>query len=161
MTRNPLALVLAAATAFGGAVSPSIAVAQTTKSTSAGEAALSDPEPWRFNAALYGWAMSVSSTMTVHNQTLDTNASFIDLLQKSQSVIGFMGYFEANKGRVGVYQVMPITDDMRQLIMRNGNAYDIAEQAKKEGVRDLRQSGLLKVKQGVMSLEEVEAITNE
>jgi type IV pilus assembly protein PilB len=65
------------------------------------------------------------------------------------------------KGRVGVYQVMPITDDMRLLIMRNGNAYDIAEQAQKEGVRDLRQSGLLKVKQGVMSLEEVEAITNE
>ena len=65
------------------------------------------------------------------------------------------------KGRVGVYQVMPITDDMRILIMRNGNAYDIAEQAKKEGVRDLRQSGLIKVKQGVMSLEEVEAITNE
>jgi type IV pilus assembly protein PilB len=65
------------------------------------------------------------------------------------------------KGRVGVYQVMPITDDMRLLIMRNGNAYDIAEQAKKEGVRDLRQSGLIKVKQGIMSLEEVEAITNE
>ena len=65
------------------------------------------------------------------------------------------------KGRVGVYQVMPISDDMRILIMRNGNAYDIAEQAKKEGVRDLRQSGLIKVKQGVMSLEEVEAITNE
>jgi len=65
------------------------------------------------------------------------------------------------KGRIGVYQVMPISDDMRLLIMRNGNAYDIAELAKKEGVRDLRQSGLLKVKQGVMSLEEVEAITNE
>ena len=65
------------------------------------------------------------------------------------------------KGRVGVYQVMPITDDMRILIMRNGNAYDIAEQAKKEGVRDLRQSGLVKVRQGIMSLEEVEAITNE
>jgi len=65
------------------------------------------------------------------------------------------------KGRVGVYQVMPISDDMRLLIMRNGNAYDIAEQAKKEGVRDLRQSGLVKVKQGIMSLEEVEAITNE
>jgi type IV pilus assembly protein PilB len=45
--------------------------------------------------------------------------------------------------------------------MRNGNAYDIAEQAQKEGVRDLRQSGLIKVKQGIMSLEEVEAITNE
>jgi len=65
------------------------------------------------------------------------------------------------KGRVGVYQVMPISDDMRLLIMRNGNAYDIAELAKKEGVRDLRQSGLIKVKQGIMSLEEVEAITNE
>ncbi len=65
------------------------------------------------------------------------------------------------KGRVGIYQVMPITDDMRQLIMRNGNALDIADQAQREGVRDLRQSGLLKVKSGVMSLEEIEAITNE
>jgi type IV pilus assembly protein PilB len=50
---------------------------------------------------------------------------------------------------------------MRQIIMRNGNAIDIAEQARKEGVRDLRQSGLVKVKQGVTSLEEIEAITNE
>jgi type IV pilus assembly protein PilB len=65
------------------------------------------------------------------------------------------------KGRVGIYQVMPITDDMRQVIMRNGNALDIAVQAKKEGVRDLRQSGLLKVKSGMTSLEEIEAITNE
>jgi type IV pilus assembly protein PilB len=65
------------------------------------------------------------------------------------------------KGRVGVYQVMPITDDMRQLIMRNGNALDIADQAQREGVRDLRQSGLLKVKSGLTSLEEIEAITNE
>ena len=65
------------------------------------------------------------------------------------------------KGRVGIYQVMPITDDMRQLIMRNGNAFDIADQAKKEGVRDLRHSGLIKVKQGITSLEEVEAVTNE
>jgi type IV pilus assembly protein PilB len=45
--------------------------------------------------------------------------------------------------------------------MRNGTAFDIAEQAKKEGVRDLRQSGLLKVKGGITSLEEVEACTNE
>ena len=62
---------------------------------------------------------------------------------------------------VRVYQVMPITDDMRQVIMRNGNALDIADQAQKEGVRDLRQSGLLKVKSGITSLEEIEAITNE
>jgi len=65
------------------------------------------------------------------------------------------------RGRVGIYQVMPITDEMRQIIMRNGNALDIADQAVKEGVRDLRQSGLLKVKSGITSLEEIEAITNE
>jgi len=65
------------------------------------------------------------------------------------------------KGRVGVYEVMPISDEMRQIIMRNGSAIDIAEQAAKEGVRNLRQSGLLKVKQGVTSLEEIEAVTNE
>ena len=56
---------------------------------------------------------------------------------------------------------MPISDDMRQLIMRNGNALEIAEQAEKEGVRTLRMSGLLKVKTGVTSLEEIEAVTNE
>jgi type IV pilus assembly protein PilB len=65
------------------------------------------------------------------------------------------------KGRVGIYQVMPVSDEMRQVIMRNGNALDIADQAGKEGIRDLRQSGLIKVKQGVTSLEEVEAVTNE
>jgi type IV pilus assembly protein PilB len=65
------------------------------------------------------------------------------------------------KGRVGIYEVMPISDEMRQIIMRNGNALDIAEQAQKDGVRNLRQSGLLKVKQGVTSLEEIEAVTNE
>jgi type IV pilus assembly protein PilB len=65
------------------------------------------------------------------------------------------------KGRVGIYEVMPISDDMRQLIMRNGNALDIAAQGQKEGVRNLRQSGQLKVKQGVTSLEEIEAVTNE
>ena len=65
------------------------------------------------------------------------------------------------KGRVGIYEVMPISDEMRQLIMRSANALDIADQSQKEGVKNLRQSGLIKVKQGVTSLEEVEAITNE
>jgi type IV pilus assembly protein PilB len=65
------------------------------------------------------------------------------------------------RGRVGIYQVMPITDEMRQVIMRNGNALEIAAQAKREGVKDLRQSGLIKVKAGMTSLEEVEAVTNE
>jgi len=64
------------------------------------------------------------------------------------------------KGRVGIYQVMPITDEMRRLIMRGGNALEIADQGRLEGVRDMRQSGLLKVKQGLTSLEEVMAVTN-
>jgi type IV pilus assembly protein PilB len=65
------------------------------------------------------------------------------------------------KGRVGVYEVMTISDDMRALIMRNGNAIEIGQLAQREGIRNLRQSGLLKVKAGLMSLEEIEAITNE
>lgn len=65
------------------------------------------------------------------------------------------------KGRVGIYQVMPITDEMNRLVMRGGNAIDIADQARREGVKDLRQSGLLKVRQGLTSLEEVMAVTNE
>jgi type IV pilus assembly protein PilB len=65
------------------------------------------------------------------------------------------------KGRVGIYQVMPISDEINRIIMQNGNAIEIAKQARREGVKDLRQSGLLKVRQGVTSLEEVEAVTNE
>src|ERR1700674_398384 len=65
------------------------------------------------------------------------------------------------KGRLGIYQVMPISEDMNRIIMTNGNAIDIADQARREGVRDLRQSGLLKVKQGITSLEEIEAVTNQ
>ncbi len=65
------------------------------------------------------------------------------------------------KGRVGIYEVMTISDEMRQLIMRNGTALEIADLAQSEGIRNLRQSGLLKVKSGLTSLEEIEAVTNE
>jgi type IV pilus assembly protein PilB len=64
------------------------------------------------------------------------------------------------KGRVGIYQVMPISDEIQKIILRDGSAMDIAAQAKSEGVRSLRQSGLHKVKQGLTSLEEVLAVTN-
>ena len=64
------------------------------------------------------------------------------------------------KGRVGIYQVMPITEAIQHLIMANGTSRDIAIQAQKEGVNDLRRSGLLKVKQGLTSLEEVLGSTN-
>ena len=65
------------------------------------------------------------------------------------------------KGRVGIYQVMPITDEISRIIMKNGTAHDIADQAKREGIKDLRQSGLRKVRAGLTSLEEIEAVTNE
>ena len=65
------------------------------------------------------------------------------------------------KGRVGIYQVMPITDDMQRLILADASAMDIAEQSLKDGVRSLRQSALHKVKTGMTSLEEVIAVTNE
>ena len=61
------------------------------------------PDPWRFNVALYGWAVGVTGNVTARGQTVDVNASTIDLLQKSDSLIGFMGYFEADKGPVGFY----------------------------------------------------------
>ena len=64
------------------------------------------------------------------------------------------------KGRVGIYQVMPVTETIQRIIMGNGTSLDIAEQARKEGVNDLRRSGLLKVKQGLTSLEEVLGGTN-
>lgn len=65
------------------------------------------------------------------------------------------------KGRVGIYQVMPITEEIQRIILRDGNAMEIAEQSKREGVRTLRQSGLHKAKMGLTSLEEVLAVTNE
>jgi len=65
------------------------------------------------------------------------------------------------KGRVGIYQVMPITEAIQQIILEGGNALQIATQARKEGVRDLRRSGLDKVKQGVTTLAEILAVTNE
>ena len=65
------------------------------------------------------------------------------------------------RGRVGIYQVMPITEEQQRIILSEGTAIDIAEQARKDGVRDLRQSGLVKVKLGVTTLEEVIAVTNE
>ena len=65
------------------------------------------------------------------------------------------------KGRVGIYQVMPITEDIQRIILASGTSMDIAAQAQREGVRDLRQSGLVKVRAGVTTLEEVIAVTNE
>jgi len=65
------------------------------------------------------------------------------------------------KGRVGIYQVMPISEEIQRIILSEGSSIDIEKQAQLEGVRDLRQSGLLKVRAGVTTLEEVISVTNE
>jgi type IV pilus assembly protein PilB len=65
------------------------------------------------------------------------------------------------KGRVGIYQVMPISEEIQRIILRDGSALEIAEQSRLEGVRSLRESGLHKVRMGLTSLEEVLAVTND
>ncbi len=68
---------------------------------------------------------------------------------------------EGYKGRVGIYQVMPISEKMRALILNGGNAMQMAELSKSEGINDLRASGLEKIRQGITSLEEIDRITEE
>jgi type IV pilus assembly protein PilB len=65
------------------------------------------------------------------------------------------------KGRVGLYQVMEVSEEIGRIIMTNGNALDITHQAAKEGVWDLRRSGLEKVRAGMTSLEEINSVTIE
>ncbi len=65
------------------------------------------------------------------------------------------------KGRVGIYQIMPITEAIERIILSNGTSLEIEKQSEKEGVRSLRKSGLQKVRQGLTSLEEVLGCTNE
>jgi len=65
------------------------------------------------------------------------------------------------KGRVGIYQVMPISEEIGRIIMNEGTAIDVADQAKKDGVKDLRESAIIKVISGVTSLEEINRVTKD
>ncbi len=65
------------------------------------------------------------------------------------------------KGRMGIYQVMPVSEEMGRIIMRGGNSMELAEQSAKEGINDLRQSGIRKVKAGITSLEELNRVTKD
>jgi type IV pilus assembly protein PilB len=80
---------------------------------------------------------------------------------KPYRAVGCSSCNNGYKGRVGVYQVMPISESIQRIILSEGTAVDIAKQAELDGVRDLRQSGLVKVRLGVTTLEEVIAATNE
>jgi type IV pilus assembly protein PilB len=88
-------------------------------------------------------------------------AEELDGSWKPYRAVGCSACNNGYKGRVGVYQVMPISDAIQRIILSEGTAMDIAAQALKDGVRDLRQSGLIKVRSGATTLEEVIAVTNE
>lgn len=64
------------------------------------------------------------------------------------------------KGRMGIYQVLPITEEIKKIILNEGTDIDIAMEAKKNGILSLREAGLVKVKEGLTSLEEVLGVTN-
>jgi type IV pilus assembly protein PilB len=87
--------------------------------------------------------------------------SDIDGTWKPYRAVGCSACSNGYKGRVGIYQVMPITEEIQRLILAEGTAMDLAAQAQRENVRDLRQSGLIKVRAGVTTLEEVISVTNE
>ena len=65
------------------------------------------------------------------------------------------------KGRVGIYQVMEISEEMGRLIMGGANSLDLGDQARVEGVDDLRRSALKKIMQGLISLEEANRVTKD
>ena len=85
----------------------------------------------------------------------------IDGNWKPYRAVGCSSCNNGYKGRVGLYQVMPITEAIQRIILSEGTAMDIARQAEADGVRDLRQAGLVKVRAGVTTLEEVITVTNE
>ncbi|MEO7009170.1 MAG: type IV-A pilus assembly ATPase PilB [Caldimonas sp.] len=80
---------------------------------------------------------------------------------KPYRAVGCSACTNGYKGRVGIYQVMPITEEIQRIILNEGTSMDIASQAQRENVRDLRQSALIKVRSGATTLEEVIAVTNE
>jgi type IV pilus assembly protein PilB len=80
---------------------------------------------------------------------------------KLYSAAGCEQCAEGYKGRVGIYQVMPVSEAMGRIIMENGNAMQLGDQAKAEGVADLRESGLQKVRDGITSLEEINRVTKD
>ena len=73
--------------------------------------------------------------------------------------VGCSQCVDGYKGRVGIYEVLPVTEAIGKIILSGGSAPDIRHQAEREGVWDLRRSGLKKVRDGMTSLEEVNRVT--
>ena len=100
----------------------------------------------------------------IPREALEKEGFSTEDLDNGVTIFGPKGCKSCNdgyKGRVGVFQVMEVSEAMGRIIMEGGNAMQIADQAASEGVIDLRQAGLNKVKDGVTSLEEVNRVTIE
>ncbi|NIL94532.1 MAG: type IV-A pilus assembly ATPase PilB [Woeseiaceae bacterium] len=100
----------------------------------------------------------------IPREALDKEGFSARDLEAGVTIFGPKGCKSCNdgyKGRVGIFQVMEVSETMGRIIMEGGNAMQIADQAASEGVIDLRQAGLNKVKEGVTSLEEVNRVTIE
>lgn len=95
-TRYAACIALATILSFG-------MTARATADLAGPVAAAADPDAWRLQATAYGWLIGVSGSMTTRGQTVDINASFFQVVDKSDSLAAFMGYVEADKGRVGFY----------------------------------------------------------
>jgi type IV pilus assembly protein PilB len=89
---------------------------------------------------------------------IESQLSELEIFQPN--VDGCSNCTEGYKGRAGVFQVMPISEDIKTLIMEGCTEQDIEKQAAIEGTLDLRAAGLIKVKEGITSLEEIERVTN-
>lgn len=85
----------------------------------------------------------------------------IDAKPELYKAVGCDQCSDGYKGRVGIYQVMPISEAIGRIIMENGSAIDVADQAKKDGIDDLRQSAIKKVIAGLTSLEEINRVTKD
>lgn len=98
-----------------------------------------------------------------HAALLDAgfDAALLDGSWQPYQAVGCPACNQGYKGRVGLYQVMPISMDIQTIILRGGSVQDISAQARREGVQSLRESGLMKVRQGLTSLQEVQAVTRK
>jgi len=100
----------------------------------------------------------------VPREALEMEGFTAQEIDEGLTVYGPVGCERCNqgyRGRVGIFQVMPVSEKMGLLIMEGGSAIQLGDQAKREGIADLRQSGLLKVKAGVTSLEELNRVTKD
>jgi len=103
-------------------------------------------------------------TRDIPREALEKEGFEVEDLDQGLTVFGPKGCKSCNdgyKGRLGIFQVMEVSEAMGRIIMEGGNAISIADQAATEGVYDLRRAGLNKVKEGVTSLEEINRVTIE